>query len=187
MSNAPGQHFLLSAKSRTLSLAKVMRMSDDEAFDTFKAIRWASTEGEPVCPDCGCLGCYEYASRPIFKCKGCGKQSRNCTCPPTMKAAEISDDEFWATDYIEAKTGSLIGSGMLDELGALGNNERFLAGADVAGLGMLAAPSAYELATGDKVDDKTKNQAELGGLGVLAATQIPKFIHSTPSVPRLAL
>ena len=120
-------------------------------------------------------------------CKGCGKQSRNCTCPPTMKAAEISDDEFWATDYIEAKTGSLIGSGMLDELGALGNNERFLAGADVAGLGMLAAPSAYELATGDKVDDKTKNQAELGGLGVLAATQIPKFIHSTPSVPRLAL
>ena len=27
------QHFLLSTAARTLSLAKVMRMSDDEAFD----------------------------------------------------------------------------------------------------------------------------------------------------------
>jgi len=32
----PGQHFLLSTAARTLSLAKVMRLSDDEAFDTFK-------------------------------------------------------------------------------------------------------------------------------------------------------
>lgn len=69
-----GQHFLLSAKARTLSLRDVLRMTDDQAMMMFRAIRWASTEGEPVCPDCGCLGCYEYASRPIFKCKGCGKQ-----------------------------------------------------------------------------------------------------------------
>lgn len=74
MTRIKGQHFLLSAKARTLSLRDVLRMTDDQAMMMFRAIRWASTEGEPVCPDCGCLGCYEYASRPIFKCKGCGKQ-----------------------------------------------------------------------------------------------------------------
>ena len=68
------QHFLLSAKARTLSLASVARMAEDEARATFRAIRWAATDGEPVCPTCGCVACYEYASRPIFKCKGCGHQ-----------------------------------------------------------------------------------------------------------------
>ncbi|MCP5431659.1 MAG: IS1595 family transposase [Alphaproteobacteria bacterium] len=68
------QHFLLSAKARTLSLAKVMRLSDEEAYGTFKAIRWAETEGEPVCPRCGGLEAYSYASRRIFKCKACGSQ-----------------------------------------------------------------------------------------------------------------
>lgn len=65
------QHFLLSAAARTLSLAKVMRMSDDAARETFKAIRWASTEGEPVCPKCGCVEAYDIATRQTFKCKGC--------------------------------------------------------------------------------------------------------------------
>lgn len=65
------QHFLLSAAARTLSLAKVMRMSDDAARETFKAIRWASTEGEPVCGKCGCVESYQIATRQIFKCKGC--------------------------------------------------------------------------------------------------------------------
>ncbi len=35
------QHFLLSAQARTLSLAKVMRLSEEEAYATFKRIRWA--------------------------------------------------------------------------------------------------------------------------------------------------
>ncbi|HVX57564.1 MAG TPA: IS1595 family transposase, partial [Candidatus Saccharimonadales bacterium] len=65
------QHFLLSAKARTLSLAKVLRLSDDEAYETFKAIRWASTESEPVCTKCGCVGAYEIATRRTFKCKAC--------------------------------------------------------------------------------------------------------------------
>ncbi|RDD60369.1 IS1595 family transposase [Ferruginivarius sediminum] len=68
------QHFLLSAQARTLSVAKVARMSDDEARATFRAIRRAETDGEPFCPRRGCLAVYEYASRPIFKCKGCGHQ-----------------------------------------------------------------------------------------------------------------
>lgn len=65
------QHFLLSAKARTLSLAKVARMSDAEAHETFKRIRWHATGGDPVCPRCGCLAVYSYKSRPIWKCKAC--------------------------------------------------------------------------------------------------------------------
>jgi transposase-like protein len=68
------QHFLLSAKARSLSLATVARMSDEEARETFKAIRWAANQGEPFCPSCGCLAVYSYVSRPIFKCKGCDHQ-----------------------------------------------------------------------------------------------------------------
>ena len=67
----PGQHFLLSSAARTLSLAKVMRMTDDQAFETFKAIRWASTEGDPVCPRCGCVQIYLLNDNRRFKCAAC--------------------------------------------------------------------------------------------------------------------
>lgn len=70
--NLPGQHFLLSAKARTLSLARVMRLSDDDAFNTFKDIRWASTAGEPVCPRCGCVTIYNLNDNRRFKCAACG-------------------------------------------------------------------------------------------------------------------
>jgi transposase-like protein len=70
----PGQHFLLSTAARTLSLAKVMRMSDAEAFAAMKAIRWASTGGEPFCPKCGCVAVYTYTARRLFKCKACAAQ-----------------------------------------------------------------------------------------------------------------
>jgi transposase-like protein len=65
------QHFLLSAKARTLSLAKVLRQTDEEAFATFKAIRWAETDGEPVCPRCGCMDIYNLSDNRRFKCAGC--------------------------------------------------------------------------------------------------------------------
>lgn len=68
------QHFLLSSKARSLSLAKVMRLSDEEAHATFKAIRWAGNGGEPFCPHCGCVAVYEYKTRRIFRCQGCMKQ-----------------------------------------------------------------------------------------------------------------
>jgi len=35
------QHFLLSAKARTLKLKDIYRMSDDQAFDTFTEIRFS--------------------------------------------------------------------------------------------------------------------------------------------------
>ncbi len=68
------QHFLLSPAAKTLSLAKVMRMSDEEARDIFRMIRWAATEGEPVCPECGSLNACDLKSRPVWKCRDCSKQ-----------------------------------------------------------------------------------------------------------------
>ena len=68
------QHFLLSAQARTLSLSKVLRLSEEEAYETFKQIRWAENDGEPYCPRCGCTAIYEYRTRKIFKCQGCGAQ-----------------------------------------------------------------------------------------------------------------
>jgi transposase-like protein len=68
------QHFLLSAKARTLSIGAVTRMSDDQVEATFKAIRWANTQGAPICPHCECPKVYE-ARRPSgqlrFRCKAC--------------------------------------------------------------------------------------------------------------------
>jgi len=68
------QHFLLSTKARTLSLAEVLRLTEDEAYEAFKQIRWAENNGEPFCPRCGCAAIYEYRARRIFKCKGCERQ-----------------------------------------------------------------------------------------------------------------
>ncbi|WP_410965855.1 transposase, partial [Salmonella sp. SAL4438] len=67
-------HFLLSAQARTLSLVQVARLSDEQALATFRALRWHETGGVPVCPACGCVAAYAYRTRPLFKCKGCGKQ-----------------------------------------------------------------------------------------------------------------
>lgn len=68
------QHFLLSAAARSLSLAKVLRMSDVEAEKMFAAIRWADNDGKPVCPHCGSWIVYE-CRRPNgalrFRCKAC--------------------------------------------------------------------------------------------------------------------
>lgn len=68
------QHFLLSAKARSLSLAKVARLSDEEACETFRLIRWAATDGQPVCPRCECAAVYTYQTRKLFKCKACSHQ-----------------------------------------------------------------------------------------------------------------
>jgi transposase-like protein len=68
------QHFLLSAAARTLSLASVARMSDEEVHATFQTIRWSDNNGEPYCPRCGCLDVRKLATRPVWKCKGCAYQ-----------------------------------------------------------------------------------------------------------------
>lgn len=68
------QHFLLSSKARSLSLSQVLRLTDEQAYEAFKAVRWAATEGEPTCAKCGAVEVYEYTSRRIFKCKACKGQ-----------------------------------------------------------------------------------------------------------------
>jgi transposase-like protein len=69
------QHFLLSPAARTLSLASIMRMPDAAAFDTFKLIRFAATDGAPFCPHCGILKVYTLAETPLrWKCSGCRRK-----------------------------------------------------------------------------------------------------------------
>ncbi|NJM34701.1 MAG: IS1595 family transposase [Rhodomicrobium sp.] len=68
------QHFLLSAKARTLSLRSIFRGGEDKAYETFCKLRWAETEGEPVCPRCGGLDAYSITTRRKFKCKACYHQ-----------------------------------------------------------------------------------------------------------------
>jgi transposase-like protein len=70
------QHFLLSRAAKTLSLASVFTMKDEEAETRFRQIRWAETNGEPVCPNCGSLDAYDcrrLKGAPRFRCKGCKK------------------------------------------------------------------------------------------------------------------
>ena len=43
------QHFLLSSNAKTLSLASVFRMTDQEAETAFRKVRWPETDGAPVC------------------------------------------------------------------------------------------------------------------------------------------
>ncbi len=68
------QHFLLSAGARSLSAAKIMRMSDSGVENVFLRLRWPETDGKPVCPGCGCTICYA-CRRPEgqlrWRCKAC--------------------------------------------------------------------------------------------------------------------
>jgi transposase-like protein len=68
------QHFLLSAKARTLSLGSIMRMTDDEAHARFEAIRFTDNGGAAFCPYCSCTVVYTYSARRIWKCKRCNRQ-----------------------------------------------------------------------------------------------------------------
>jgi transposase-like protein len=69
------QHFLISPAARSLSIAQVLRLSDTEAFATFKRIRFAANDGEPFCPHCGVAKVYTLAETPIrWKCSDCRKK-----------------------------------------------------------------------------------------------------------------
>jgi transposase-like protein len=68
------QHFLLSAAARSLSPAKVMRMSEVEAETVFARLRWPQSDGKPVCPRCDCQNCYDCRrsqTQPRWRCKAC--------------------------------------------------------------------------------------------------------------------
>ena len=64
------QHFLLSAKARSLSLVQIFTMTDEAAFDLFKESRWG--DGNPVCPTCGLIDKHYFIkTRKQWRCKGC--------------------------------------------------------------------------------------------------------------------
>lgn len=65
-------HFLLRAEARTLSLKEIYQGGEDAAYQTFKRLRWE--DGVPVCPECGCVECYEISTRRRFKCSACYRQ-----------------------------------------------------------------------------------------------------------------
>ena len=68
------QHFLLSAAARTLTLASVARMPDEEAERAFIRLHWSDNDGNAYCPHCGCTTVY-MARRPSgsarWRCKAC--------------------------------------------------------------------------------------------------------------------
>jgi hypothetical protein len=68
------QHFLLSAASRSLKLKDIYKNGEDAAYDVFCKMRWPETDGEAICPDCGCCEAYKITTRRRFKCKGCRRQ-----------------------------------------------------------------------------------------------------------------
>lgn len=71
------QHFLLSAKAKTLTLASVFRMSDEEAETMFRKVRWSETDGSPVCPKCDSPKAYEFRRGQgalRFECRTCKKE-----------------------------------------------------------------------------------------------------------------
>lgn len=68
------RHFLLSAAARSLSLKAIYLEGEEAAYRRFCCLRWPETDGEPVCPVCGCLEIYDLTTRCRFKCAACHRQ-----------------------------------------------------------------------------------------------------------------
>lgn len=71
------QHFLFSAASRPLPVARVLRMHEDTAYAEFRRARWPGTGGKPDhCPRCGSVGAgvrfYETVRRRFRYSACCG-------------------------------------------------------------------------------------------------------------------
>ena len=67
------QHFLLSAAARSLSAAKIIRMSDRGVENVFLRLRGPATNGKPVCPGCGCMVCHA-CPRPVANRAGAARR-----------------------------------------------------------------------------------------------------------------
>lgn len=70
-------NFRLRKEARTLDFEWVNRLSEEDAYEYFKAIRFRRNDGQPFCPCCGSLRCYTIKTRPRWwSCgeKGCRKQ-----------------------------------------------------------------------------------------------------------------
>ena len=66
------QHFLLTAAARTLSVREVFELSDEQAFNLLRQLRWGRGE-KVVCPECGVVECHWFLRcRQQWRCKSCG-------------------------------------------------------------------------------------------------------------------
>ncbi len=65
------QHFLLSAKARSLSIKRLHALTDEQAFDLFRELRWGKGE-EVTCPCCGSIAKHWFIkTRRQWRCKDC--------------------------------------------------------------------------------------------------------------------
>jgi hypothetical protein len=53
------QHFLLTRTAKTPTLSQVFRITDQEAKQTFRRVRWPETNGEAVFVHCGGVDAYD--------------------------------------------------------------------------------------------------------------------------------
>jgi hypothetical protein len=66
--------FLFCANVKTLTLDTARSLGEPDAYEAFKAIRWAGSGGEPVCVDCGSLQHYARPVRRTWLCINCGME-----------------------------------------------------------------------------------------------------------------
>ena len=69
-------HFLNTPAARSLSIAQVLRLSDEEAFAVFQQVRFAANDGNPFCPNCGVTSrSTRWHETPVrWKCSACRKK-----------------------------------------------------------------------------------------------------------------
>ena len=61
------QHFLLSSSAKTLNLLKIAKYTEKQAESYFRRVRWADTNGKPVCPRCGSLEYYNIKRQKVLE------------------------------------------------------------------------------------------------------------------------
>jgi transposase-like protein len=70
------EHWLRTAAARDLPLAKVLSMSEEQAYRWFYRARWG--DGEPSCVHCGVVDAYRLRRNGKrinrFKCRDCGRE-----------------------------------------------------------------------------------------------------------------
>jgi transposase-like protein len=82
-----------------------MGLTEEQAYERFKAARFAQNGGEPFCPKCGCDAIYTYQprwnaaqthSRREFKCKACDKRFSATSGTPFSHRKMPFKDILWA-------------------------------------------------------------------------------------------
>jgi hypothetical protein len=91
-----GQHFLLSAQCRTLTVMDLAKVREETAYGWFKRMRWPQTDGEPFCPQCGTLR-YHTMGRGRFTSNPKGHLSADGRLPIRSSAAPGGSSDAAAT------------------------------------------------------------------------------------------